>query len=1023
MAKMVYNNKYEGHVFRIVIRTIAFAILLLTPLAYASVLNINDINNSSSDPVLIIQDSRNTSNIEQLNNELKNIKIILSSLEVDALGNGITEQEKLKLQASQKKLSALDLEITNDFDIVKKKIEKTGSTKALNKYEIVVVNYNTKIAAIQNQIDSIIKNPDKKNIKNFKETTQNFAYQPEIGPSDPELPHRIAEPTKKAPFNGSGIVPAYSPTQRGVRSPDVMSIVSMSVSSDLADTIDANQTQDIKNLAAKLDHDPLKMYEYVKDNINYEPYYGSRKGASETLKQMGGNDFDQASLLIALYRTSGIPAKYVYGTVDIPIGKAKEWIGVEDNQTAGDVLATAGVPGVMLISGSQIVAIRTEHVWIEAYVPYTNYRGVPISDTGKMWIPLDPSFKNYDFKEGVDIPAEMGFDANLFLNNYISTMHNESPIELFVKNIENHIATNYPNLTYDDVIRTSWIEPENLGLLPATLPYIVVTVQNEYTEIPDALRDTVRFYIYDGYGTLLDYTARMPEIAGKRVTISYAAATPADQAVIDSYGGLYDTPPYLVDLKPVLKIAGIDTAVGGPIGMGLTHNFDMAFTTWKGIDWIQNKITSGNYLAVGLDTHSVPDAFMYLQPADNESFAGEKLYRTAMNYLDKVDHGERVADETMQMVTVKETSDVIASNDVKVTYMFGTPQTFEWKGLIVDADRNIVGPFAVNGDDNKTWDYMILTGMEGSISENRVFEDNYDVEGISAIKALEIASDKSIQIYDINSSNIGAILPTLSLSSTIKADIQSAVNKGWVVKTPATEFAYKNWTGAGWVKMDPVTGAGGYMISGVTSGGQTVQTWSSQYENVFKSPNVDYITARIISPLDGSRFTKGTIIIFKVEYTVHYKDGSSTPLPMEQYAADTSEAQYIPGEYTFNAGYGSTESIKFWVIEKCAPWWQEQQTFLTEQTARDYLVNKGYHRTHGYACGQLLQPFCDWDYTKPITYDGKPYEWYRFQAVIRQIGSNWTIQNNGPEPNPEVLTSYHPPLWWISYTRIYHDIC
>ena len=39
------------------------------------------------------------------------------------------------------------------------------------------------------------------------------------------------------------------------------------------------------------------------------------------------NDFDTASLLIALLRTSGISARYVYGTVEIPIDKVMNWVG------------------------------------------------------------------------------------------------------------------------------------------------------------------------------------------------------------------------------------------------------------------------------------------------------------------------------------------------------------------------------------------------------------------------------------------------------------------------------------------------------------------------------------------------------------------------------------------------------------------------------------------------------------------------------------------------------------------------
>ena len=911
------NTKGIGKAHKSVAMMIAVlltASLWAMPMQAAASVNVfGDTNNSviDSEPITTYH---NASTIEQLNNELKILEETLSSLEENAVTGGLTEQEITKIQASKNKLSALDVEIKKEFADTKEKIEKIGSSKTLKRHEEVVAEYTTKMAAIQDRIASLSETKDRTDIKekaeNLKEEIQTFTSEPEYRPLSPKLPHRTVEPTKKKPYTGTGIIPAYySSTVGDVSHFEVTVSAIAPTSDDLADTIDANQTQEIKDLAAQLNNNSVNIYEYVHNNIDYELYYGSRKGSAETLKQMGGNDFDQASLLIALYRASGIPARYVYGTIDIPIDEAMNWVGVEDIETAGNLLATAGVPTTALISDGEIVALRIEHVWVEAYVPYTNYRGVPISETGKMWIPLDPSFKKYNYKEGLDIPAEMGFDANTFLNDYISTMHNESPIELYVQNIEDYIAANHPNLTYDDVLRTRWIEPEWLGLLPATLPYSTVTVQDEYSEIPDNLRDKIRFYIHDDYGTLLDYTARMPEIAGKRVTLSYIAATPADQAVIDSYGGLYNTPPYLVDLKPVLKVAGNDTATGTSIGMGLTHYFDMGFTTWQGTDWIENYIISGNYLAIGLDTQSVPDRFLYPEVTDNETFAGEKLYRTAMDYLDRCDRGQMIADETMQMVTVKEISEVIASNDIRVSYLFGQPQTFEWKGLLVDADRCILGPFSVTGDASKSLHYMILSGMEGSISENRVFEDNYDVEAISGIKALEIASDLGIQIYDINSSNIGAILPTLSLPSSVKADIQNAVNQGWVVKVPAMEFAYKNWTGMGWIKMDPDTGEGGYMISGVTSGGQTVDIWPSALMDLFtEDKEIDHIEADITYPEPPDiyfAYMKDTInpdLYFEVTYTVFYKDGTSATVD-EKYIP---HGPYVPGYYTFYAGWGAT---------------------------------------------------------------------------------------------------------------------
>ena len=56
------------------------------------------------------------------------------------------------------------------------------------------------------------------------------------------------------------------------------------------------------------------IYYYVRDNIRYEDYSNTRKGAYRTYKEGRGNCCDQAHLLVALLRTAEIPTYYAHGT-------------------------------------------------------------------------------------------------------------------------------------------------------------------------------------------------------------------------------------------------------------------------------------------------------------------------------------------------------------------------------------------------------------------------------------------------------------------------------------------------------------------------------------------------------------------------------------------------------------------------------------------------------------------------------------------------------------------------------------
>ena len=78
-------------------------------------------------------------------------------------------------------------------------------------------------------------------------------------------------------------------------------------------------TESIKTLANKLtkgltsnEAKALAIYKYVRDEIGYSYYADSRYGAAGTLSAGSGNCVDQASLVVALCRASGVHARYAH---------------------------------------------------------------------------------------------------------------------------------------------------------------------------------------------------------------------------------------------------------------------------------------------------------------------------------------------------------------------------------------------------------------------------------------------------------------------------------------------------------------------------------------------------------------------------------------------------------------------------------------------------------------------------------------------------------------------------------------
>jgi hypothetical protein len=68
---------------------------------------------------------------------------------------------------------------------------------------------------------------------------------------------------------------------------------------------------------------------------------------------------------------------------------------------------------------------------------------------------------------------------------------------------------------------------------------------------------------------------------------------------------------------------------------------------------------------------------------------------------------------------------------------------------------------------------------------------------------LEEANNRGIPIHTVTKQNISEVLPKLKVSNTIKNDISNAVNQGRIVTIPEENIQYYDWSGTGFIVMDP----------------------------------------------------------------------------------------------------------------------------------------------------------------------------------------------------------------------------
>jgi hypothetical protein len=85
--------------------------------------------------------------------------------------------------------------------------------------------------------------------------------------------------------------------------------------------------------------------------------------------------------------------------------------------------------------------------------------------------------------------------------------------------------------------------------------------------------------------------------------------------------------------------------------------------------------------------------------------------------------------------------------------------------------------------------------------------------GISAMKALQVANERSIPIFIVSKDNISTTVPLLNLDPLLIDEIRIAINSGQEVVVPQRALNINESSIVGYISLDPITGSGAYMIS------------------------------------------------------------------------------------------------------------------------------------------------------------------------------------------------------------------
>lgn len=795
-----------------------------------------------------------------------------------SINEGSFEQERLQLRAVWKQVKKSQQDKLQTANITLSRLAEKIPAKKLTQRQEQLAQAQRHINAMDNYmagIDQADNAPDLKRhiyaaLKHLLDTRAKPAAH--VFDSN-QMPFGVDSDATRAPYTtaeqlhnylGLEIDPNFDPAREGVN-----------LVTDLRPTTDVQITDDVRALAVQLNRSPTAIYNWVYNNIHFVPSFGSIQGSDLTLANRQGNAFDIANLLIALLRASNVPARYVYGTVVMGADQMKNWVGgVDDVESARVLLGQGGIPGSAISYGGRYESIRFEHVWVEAY-------GVFNDEHQLRWNAMDAAFKQYQYTQGVDLLAEVGFDkqgfANLVRNagqsdasnNWVANVDTtaiQAEMSRYQEALTTYLQNQPADTTLSEIIGGQSIITRGEMEVVGALPYQSYVRTRSFAALPDKLRhyfyvDLAPSMAGGGIGGALggkpapfmSYRASLPDLAGKKLSLSFRPASEADEAILQSLlGNLQseaDLPTSieagLFDVVAEITVDGEVVANSGSriIGFGEQLTTNKGFIDPRfGYRETTSPITAGDYQAIGLDLQGVTVKQLQTMQAGIDSLhsklneqkydglttsnvVGSLMHAGMIGYFALNDALTNLAAKTNGLVHYRMPSFGAFSTYGQIETVWGNGSQVSLGSMVMDVDWLMANN---EGRANCWQDWVAFNQMSGQIASayehaipERLFstEEN-SVEAVSTVKALSVASAQGQRIYKITSENSKELLPLINAPSQVKNDIEAALNNGDMAIIHEDPINYMGYSGLGYVLLDPDTGGGAYKILGGGNGAQ-----------------------------------------------------------------------------------------------------------------------------------------------------------------------------------------------------------
>jgi len=560
---------------------------------------------------------------------------------------------------------------------------------------------------------------------------------------------------------------------------------------DTRETRTIRLTSEIRALAATLRNSPEAIFEYVRKEIAFEPYFGARLDSQSVLWARRANNADTATLLIALLRASGIAARYGTGSVRIPAATASQWFGYIRPEAAGELASAT------FLAQQKGDTYEGLHIWAEAYL-------------NDEWVKFDASYKLGTLQEGPRAPRP-AFDRSVYLGRRGDTLPSDLHLTELVRQLRSQGGTSELKSYRREILPAS--NPEPLG-------YTVLAEgasQSDSAFLGFRVAITVATNSSPGVPprTLISASASLPEIAAEGISLAYTQPFPANGS---------GTP----QLRTGTTLLG--TSLSQVVaGTGMTVTVAVSYPGSPNVELTRGNTTvfAGQVAIATLASHQQSEPLVARKiEAAVTSFANfatdpqratlDLLSLAAARYVQRANHEVRKVADAWQLRILPSLAVDFTIAGVTVQRAAGRPFVMIPVKLSLDATGvaySAIDPAApLSAADVRNWHWM--TQSLGSALEHLLWEEVGFVRSVSTIRGLQQAADSRIPVLTANRQNVTQVLAGTSLPEGMKQVVRDSLATPGMSSAifPNQAVTFLEWNGLPAIVEDGATGVGSYLI-------------------------------------------------------------------------------------------------------------------------------------------------------------------------------------------------------------------